>query len=176
MSEMPRARSDPLPSNSDPLPSAARRRAPAAPARHASEPLDSNAGEAAPECVGAGERRERSPASGPVLASIVDPERLKKGAATGMPVLVSAKTSKDGKEWLCMHQVRTGGAQGSTVASLCLGALAVSRFWGCPQSKQRMLELTVPGDEQRAGSVLLSVGDYDAMSRLAHMMGRDHFD
>ena len=117
-------------------------------------------------------RRPGSTAHGPVLASLVDPERLDRA----IPVLLSAKTSQGGKGLLCIDRVQSGGAQGSKIAALRLSCLHVSRYWGCPQSTQRILELNVPGREEEAGTVHLAMGDYDSMSRLAHMMGRDHFD
>jgi hypothetical protein len=160
-------------SRSDPLPSPAERgRAPAAPARCPSTPLEStwSSGEAATE---AGLPSLGSTASRPVLTRlIVDPERLDKS----IPVLVGTELSQGGKRLLCIHHVQSGGAQGSRIAALRLSALNVSRYWGCPKSQQRMLELTVPGREAQAGTLHLAIDDYDSLSRLAHMMGREHFD
>ena len=154
-------------SRRDSLPSPAKRgRAPAAPASYPSTPRGSTSGEAGLPSPG-------STASRPVLASlIVDPQRLDKS----MPVLVGTELSQDGKGLLCIHRVQYGGAQGSRIAALRLSALNVSRYWGCPKSQQRMLELTVPGREAQAGTLHLAIDDYDSLSRLAHMMGREHFD
>ena len=114
-----------------------------------------------------------SSASRPVLTSlIVDPEHLDKS----IPVLVGTELSQGGKGLLCFHHVQSGGARGGRIAALRLSKLHVSRYWGCPQSKQRMLELTVPGREEQAGTLHLAMGDYDSLSRLAYMMGREHFD
>ena len=137
-----------------------------------STPLEStwSSGEAATE---AGLPSLGSTASRPVLTRlIVDPERLDKS----IPVLVGTELSQGGKRLLCIHHVQSGGAQGSRIAALRLSKLHVSRYWGCPQSKQRMLELTVPGREEQAGTLHLAMGDYDSLSRLAYMMGREHFD
>ena len=156
-------------SRSDPLPSPAKHgRVPAAPARCPSTPLEStwSSGEAGLPSLG-------SSASRPVLTSlIVDPEHLDKS----IPVLVGTELSQGGKRLLCIHHVQSGGAQGSRIAALRLSKLHVSRYWGCPQSKQRMLELTVPGREEQAGTLHLAIDDYDSLSRLASMMGRKHFD
>ena len=143
-------------------------RVPAAPARCPSTPLEStwSSGEAGLPSLG-------SSASRPVLTSlIVDPEHLDKS----IPVLVGTELSQGGKGLLCFHHVQSGGARGGRIAALRLSKLHVSRYWGCPQSKQRMLELTVPGREEQAGTLHLAMGDYDSLSRLAYMMGREHFD
>ena len=150
---------------SNPLPSC--RAASATPAALASAPL-CGVCEAADEGITACQRPEEP--VGPVLARLADPEHFDKE----IPVRVSVQ-KRGGEQMLCLHILRPG-AQLTEAASLRLSALSLSRFWECPSSTRRIIELKVPGQEDRVGSVYLKLDSYECMTRLVNMIGLKDFE
>ena len=141
----------------------------AALARYTSAPL-SGAHEAADTGV-ADRQRPDDEAERPVLAQLCDPEHFHKA----VPVMLSVRCGADGERVLRVHHVRSS-AEFTQVASLLLSDLTMSRYWGFPSSTQRVIELGVPGCEDKVGSIYLKLGSFECMKRLANMVGRGDFE
>jgi hypothetical protein len=141
----------------------------AALARYTSAPL-SGAHEAADTGVAA-RQRPGDEAERPVLAQLCDPEHFHKA----VPVMLSVRSGADGERVLHVHHVRSS-AECTQVASLLLSDLTMSRYWGFPSSTQRVIELGVPGCEDKVGSIYLKLGSFECMKRLANMVGREDFE
>ena len=141
----------------------------AALARYTSAPL-SGAHEATDTGVAARQRPDDE-AERPVLAQLCDPEHFHKA----VPVMLSVRCGADGERVLGVHHVRSS-AEFTQVASLLLSDLTMSRYWGFPSSTQRVIELGVPGCEDKVGSIYLKLGSFECMKRLANMVGRGDFE
>ena len=141
----------------------------AALARYTSAPL-SGAHEATDTGVAARQRPDDE-AERPVLAQLCDPEHFHKA----VPVMLSVRCGADGERVLRVHHVRSS-AEFTQVASLLLSDLTMSRYWGFPSSTQRVIELGVPGCEDKVGSIYLKLGSFECMKRLANMVGRGDFE
>ena len=141
----------------------------AALARYTSAPL-SGAHEAADTGV-ADRQRPDDEAERPVLAQLCDPEHFHKA----VPVMLSVRCGADGERVLRVHHVRSS-AEFTQVASLLLSDLTMSRYWGFLSSTQRVIELGVPGCEDKVGSIYLKLGSFECMKRLANMVGRGDFE
>jgi len=141
----------------------------AALARYTSAPL-SGAHEATDTGVAARQRPDDE-AERPVLAQLCDPEHFHKA----VPVMLSVRCGADGERVLRVHHVRSS-AEFTQVASLLLSDLTMSRYWGFPSSTQRVIELGVPGCEDKVGSIYLKLGSFECMKRLANMVGREDFE
>jgi hypothetical protein len=141
----------------------------AALARYTSAPL-SGAHEA-PDTGVAARQRPGDEAERPVLAQLCDPEHFHKA----VPVMLSVRSGADGEGVLHVHHVRSS-AECTQVASLLLSDLTMSRYWGFPSSTQRVIELGVPGCEDKVGSIYLKLGSFECMKRLANMVGREDFE
>ncbi len=141
----------------------------AALARYTSAPL-SGAHEAADTGV-ADRQRPDDEAERPVLAQLCDPEHFHKA----VPVMLSVRCGADGERVLSVDRVRSS-AECTQVASLLLSDLTMSRYWGFPSSTQRVIELGVPGCEDKVGSIYLKLGSFECMKRLANMVGREDFE
>jgi hypothetical protein len=137
-------------------------------ARYTSAPL-SGSHEAADKGVAARQRPDDE-AERPVLAQLCDPERFQKA----VPVMLSVGCCADGERVLRVHHVRSS-AECTQVASLLLSALTMSRYWGIPSSTERVIELGVPGFEDKVGSIYLKLGSFECMKRLANIVGREDF-
>ena len=107
---------------------------------------------------------------GPLLAHLADQEHFHKA----IPVQVNVKCDAHGEQILCLQHVLPG-AEPTQSASLRLSALTMSRYWGCPSSTQRIIELGVPGYEQ-VGSIYLKLGSYACIKRLANLVGLEDFE
>ena len=104
-----------------------------------------------------------------VTAQLVLPERMH----VKIPIIASMKRDKHGEKLLCL---RIPGTRSKALVSLHVsgGGINLSRHWGRLASTDRVVELSVPGDEKAAGNVLLVLDSYDSMQRLASMvLGRD---
>jgi hypothetical protein len=141
----------------------------AALARYTSAPF-SGAHEA-PDTGVAARQRPGDEAERPVLAQLCDPEHFHKA----VPVMLSVRSGADGEGVLHVHHVRSS-AECTQVASLLLSDLTMSRHWGFPSSTQRVIELGVPGCEDKVGSIYLKLGSFECMKRLANMVGREDFE
>lgn len=106
-----------------------------------------------------------------VLAHLCDSEHFHKT----VPVMLSVRCGADGERVLRVHHVRSS-AECTQVGSLLLSDLTMSRYWGCPSSTQRIIELGVPGCEDKVGSIYLKLGSFECMKRLANMVGREDFE
>ena len=154
-------------------------------ARYDSAPL-SGSHEAADRGVAAHQRRRSEPccsrdfclavpppddeAERPLLAQLCDMEHFQKA----VPVMLSVGCGADGERVLRMHHVRSS-AKCTQVASLLLSALTMSRYWGIQSSTERVIELGVPGFEDKVGSIYLKLGSFECMKRLANMVGHEDF-
>jgi hypothetical protein len=119
----------------------------------------------------AARQRPGDEAERPVLAQLCDPEHFHKA----VPVMLSVRSGADGERVLHVHHVRSS-AECTQVASLLLSDLTMSRYWGFPSSTQRVIELGVPGCEDKVGSIYLKLGSFECMKRLANMVGREDFE
>jgi len=120
--------------------------------------------------LSAARQRPDDEAERPVLAQLCDPERFQKA----VPVMLSVGCCADGERVLRVHHVRSS-AECTQVASLLLSALTMSRYWGIPSSTERVIELGVPGFEDKVGSIYLKLGSFECMKRLANIVGREDF-
>ena len=104
-----------------------------------------------------------------ITAQLVLPERMH----ARIPVIASMKRDKHGEKLLCL---RRPGTERKALVSLHVsgGGINLSRHWGLVSSTDRVVELSVPGDEEAAGNVLLVLDSYDSMQHLARMvLGRE---
>ena len=117
---------------------------------------------------------ERLAHDGPLLAHLADQEHFHKA----IPVQVNVKRDAHGEQMLCLQHMLPGvepTQSASLLIQLRLSALTMSRYWGCPSSTQRIIELGVPGYEQ-VGSIYLKLGSYACIKRLANLVGREDFE
>ncbi len=102
-----------------------------------------------------------------VPAQLVFPERMH----VKNPVIVSMKRNTRGEKLLCVHRPDT---KSTALVSFHVSGINLWSHWGCLSSTDRVVELSVPGDEEAAGSVFLVLDTYESMQRLSHMvLGRE---
>ena len=81
------------------------------------------------------------------------------------------KRDKHGEQLLCL---RRPGTESCALEPFHVSGISLSRHWGLMSSTDRVVELSVPGDEKAAGNVLLVLDSYDSMQHLARMvLGRE---
>jgi len=88
-----------------------------------------------------------------------------------IPLIASMKRDKHGEQLLCL---RRPGTKSSALTSFYVSGISLSRHWEHMSSTDRVVKLSVPGDDT-AGNVLLLVMDtYDSMQHLARkVLGRE---
>ena len=101
-----------------------------------------------------------------VTAQLVLPERMH----VRIPLIASTKRDTQGEQLLCL---RRPGTESCALEPFHVSGISLSRHWGLMSSMDRVVELSVPGDET-LGNVLLVLDSYDSMQRLARMvLGRE---
>ena len=101
-----------------------------------------------------------------VTAQLVLPERMH----VRIPLIASTKRDQHGEQLLCL---RRPGTESCALEPFHVSGISLSRHWGLMSSTDRVVELSVPGDET-LGNVLLVLDSYDSMQRLARMvLGRE---